>query len=105
MNAADIKAEIAWLRERLSEASARIATLTGTCACCGWNKETEPESGQEPPIVKGALDAQAEAEKRVHTTAEWLRAHAFELYDQWKEEGCPATWADFLADAVLETTT
>lgn len=34
------------------------------CAACDYSGATEPASGEEPPIVRGALDAQAEAENR-----------------------------------------
>ena len=34
------------------------------CAACDYSGEDEPASGAEPPLVRGALDDLAEAEKR-----------------------------------------
>ena len=35
------------------------------CRACGWAKTEGPASGEEIPIIKGALDAQAEIEGRM----------------------------------------
>jgi len=51
----------------LEDAEAEINRLSGAhvCVACGHMGPEAPPSGRELPIVKGALDAQADAEKRL----------------------------------------
>jgi hypothetical protein len=30
-------------------------------------------------------------------TATWLRVKLLDLYDEWKAEGCPGTWPEYVA--------
>lgn len=40
------------------------------CAACGQPRGVDPPSGEELPIIRGALDAQAEVEKRAYALEE-----------------------------------
>ncbi len=33
----------------------------------------------------------------------WIRDNAIAQWEQWKEDGCPGAWTDFLADALAAT--
>lgn len=49
------------------------AAPQGPCLACGWALLRHPEQHEEPPLVRGALDAQAEAERKgghYHTLAD-----------------------------------
>jgi hypothetical protein len=45
---------------------ARTHTPSTPCQCCGWAHHRAPRIDEEPPIVRGALDAQADAERRIY---------------------------------------
>ncbi len=83
----DASRELELLHEQLEAARNR------SCACCGWALDTDPPSGHEPPIVKGALDAQAEAEQKAGRALSLLR----ECIDQgvFHDAAC---WCDEHAD-------
>lgn len=48
----------------LGHQPAQPAPHGGACLACGWAQSRHPEQHEEPPIVRGALDAQADAEHR-----------------------------------------
>lgn len=43
--------------------AAHASSALEPCMACGWSCRRHPETNEEPPIVKGALDAQQDAEK------------------------------------------
>ena len=45
------------------------------CQACGWSKPRVPESHEELPVVRGALDAQADAERRLFDLRRETREH------------------------------
>ena len=66
------------LLESIEDLQERIAVLEVTnrrlaqkvrdhvpCQCCGWAQSRPPALDEEPPIVRGALNAQAQAESRL----------------------------------------
>lgn len=44
--------------------AAPLVRTNAPCFACGWDKPWHPETHEEPPIVFGAMEAQADAEKR-----------------------------------------
>jgi len=55
------------------------APETESCRACGWGKSRDPAKDEEPPIVRGALDAQerAEIEARAAKAAARILGEAF----------------------------
>lgn len=52
------------MRTQLATMQARLNAVK-RCRACGADPAVESASGEEPPIVRGALDAQEDAEKRL----------------------------------------
>lgn len=59
--------------ERSADLRAEIRDLSLPCGMCGAPAGTQPGALPELPIVKGALDAQADAEKRMFEAQAWAK--------------------------------
>lgn len=40
------------------------------------------------------------AEAARERVASFVRRHALTVWDEWKAEGCPGTWPEYLGDAI-----
>jgi hypothetical protein len=58
-----------------------IETCAIPCQSCGADPRISPPSGKELPVVKGALDAQAEAEKNYYLARRECEAMRSKLRD------------------------